>query len=241
MGVALIIGIDRWHKQRDLTVRLLVTAPDEIPLHPDLNRVAMARGKRAFAQYCARCHGASGRADPSNGVPDLRDSDWLYGSGRIDEIERVVLYGIRAGYSKGWNLASMPAFATPVPYSRYQTPSLTPEEVSDVTEYIYAFQHAGFDAAAAARGRLVYEDQSKGVCWDCHGGRAQGDPGIGAPNLSDRIWLYGDGSRDSIRTSISFGRGGTCPGWINTLSADTVIALAVYAHSLSTTTAVTPN
>ena len=127
----------------------------------------------------------------------------------------------------------MPAFATPNPYTRYSTPALTPQDIDDVTEYLYSLQNSSADPIAVARGRKVFYSQSRGLCWDCHGDHAQGDRAIGAPNLTDRIWLYGDGSRRSIRASIAGGRGGSCPAWIGKLSPVTITALAVYTQSLS--------
>lgn len=231
--LALAAALAWWWDIRNQSARLLMAEPDAIPGSPPLNQFAMSRGRPAFARYCAPCHGSAGQGDPLRGVPDLRDRDWLYGSGRVEEIERVVLYGIRSGNTKGWDLASMPAFATPNPYRRYQTPALSPQEIDDVTEYVYSLAHADADRGAAARGKLVFDNQSRGLCWDCHGGHGQGDPGIGAPNLSDSIWLYGDGSRRSIYASIAYGHGGICPAWIGRLSPVTIAALAVFTHSLS--------
>jgi cytochrome c oxidase cbb3-type subunit 3 len=229
LGTAIVHAIS----VRALRARLVMTTPDTATEDPALNAYAIPRGRKAFTRYCASCHGSSGQPDTVRGIPDLRDHDWLYGTGRVEEIEKVILYGIRSGNSKGWNLASMPAFATPNPYKGYKTASLAPEEINDLTEYLYSFQHPDADAATAARGKLAYENQSRGLCWDCHGGRAQGDPSIGAPNLSDGIWLYGDGSRPSIHASIALGHGGSCPAWIGVLDPVTITSLAVYTHSLS--------
>jgi cytochrome c oxidase cbb3-type subunit 3 len=234
-ALALTLAFAHWRFTTDEGTRLLKALPDDIPASEELNSFAMSRGRPAFARYCASCHGSAGQPDTLRGVPDLRDHDWLYGSGRVEEIERVVLYGIRAGNSKGWDLASMPAFGTPNPYRRYPTPSLTPQEIGDVTDYIYSFQHSASDLDAVARGKHVFENQTRGLCWDCHSERGQGDSGIGAPNLRDRVWLYGDGSRRSIYASIVYGRGGSCPAWIGRLSPLTIVALAVYTHSLSQT------
>jgi cytochrome c oxidase cbb3-type subunit III len=231
-GLLVVAAIHWIHVRRD-GARLLRLLPDEIPANRELNAFAMARGRAAFVGRCAPCHGIAGQPDASHGVPDLRDHDWLYGSGRIGELERVILYGIRAGNSKGWNLASMPAFGTPHPYSRYAIPSLTPQELVDVTEYVYSFQHADVDLGAVVRGKQVFEGQTRGLCWDCHGGLGTGDASIGAPNLRDATWLFGDGSRRSIYASIADGRAGSCPAWIGTLSPVTIVAVAVYTHSLS--------
>ena len=226
------LPVAHWVHVTSDEARLLRLLPDEIPANKELNAFAMARGRSAFARRCAGCHGSAGEPDTLHGVPDLRDHDWLYGSGRIGEIERVILYGIRSGNSKGWNLASMPAFGTAHPYSRYAIPSLTPRELADVTEYVYSFQHSDADSVAAVRGKQVFEGQSRGLCWDCHGGLGTGDASIGAPNLRDSIWLFGDGSRRSIHASIAYGRAGICPAWIGKLSPVTIVALAVYTNSL---------
>jgi cytochrome c oxidase cbb3-type subunit 3 len=222
-----------------LRTRLLMAIPDTVPADAALNAYAMSRGKAAFARYCASCHGQRGQGDALRGVPNLGDHDWLYGSGRIVEIERVVLYGIRSGNSKGWKLASMPAYATAVPYKLYQLAPLNPQEISDVTDYILSFQGKSADAAAIERGTKVYRSPVRGLCWDCHGERAQGNPAIGAPNLTDNIWLYGDGSRDSIYNSVAYGHAGSCPAWISRLPPVTIRSLAVYVRNLSSTASAT--
>ncbi|MGA2025040.1 MAG: c-type cytochrome [Steroidobacteraceae bacterium] len=221
------------HSARALRARFLMAVPDSIPADPALNAYAMARGAPAFATHCASCHGAHGQGDSARGIPDLRDHDWLYGSGRIIELERVVLYGIRSANSKGWKLASMPAYARTEPYKLYRLEPLSPAQLRDVTEYILSFQGRATDAQSIARGTKVFRGVERGLCWDCHGDRAQGNSAIGAPNLADDIWLYGDGSRESIYRSIAYGHGGSCPAWISRLSAVTIRAVAVYVHSLA--------
>jgi cytochrome c oxidase cbb3-type subunit III len=221
-----------WREQSQLRSALLRAVPDEVPSNPRLYEAALAAGRPAFARACSGCHRA-GEPNPVRGIPDLRDADWLYGSGRVIEIEKIVLHGIRAGDSKGWDLASMPAFATPRPYEKYKTDPLTPDEISDVTEFLYSLRHPDADAAGAVRGRRVYGGQSRGLCWDCHSANAQGDPAIGAPNLTDAIWLYGNGTRQSIYKSVAHGRKGHCPAWIGKLPFETIRAIALYTYSLS--------
>jgi cytochrome c oxidase cbb3-type subunit III len=221
-----------WRAQSLLRSTLLRAIPDEIPSRPALYEAAQTAGRPAFVRHCSECHGA-GEPNPLNGVPDLRDADWLYGSGRAIEIERVVLYGIRAGNSKGWNLASMPAFATAKPYDKYKTEPLTPADIDDVTEFVYSHRHSDADSAKAERGRHLYANASRGLCWDCHAPDGKGDSAIGAPNLTDAVWLYGDGSRRSIRQSIGYGRKGRCPAWVGKLPFVTIRELALYAYSLS--------
>jgi cytochrome c oxidase cbb3-type subunit 3 len=127
----------------------------------------------------------------------------------------------------------MPAYARREPNPQYHMESLRPGEIDAVTEYLMKLQGQPFDEAVAARGALVYRNQSRGLCWDCHGENAHGNPAIGAPRLTDGTWLYGDGSRTAIRQSIAEGRAGSCPAWTTKLDAATIRALAVWVHHLS--------
>lgn len=216
---------------RAIRARFLMQPADSIPADPELMRFAMSRGPSAYAEHCASCHGARLEGDRRWGVPSLADSDWLYGTGRVTEIERVVLYGIRSGNSKGWDLAHMPAFATPHPYNLYAIPPLTPGAIADVTTYVLSFQHHQSDAAAVTRGNRIFHDPGSGNCVDCHGPDGKGDSAIGAPDLTDAVWLTGDGSRQSIEDTIAHGLVGHCPSWVTRLSPVTIRAIAVYVHA----------
>jgi cytochrome c oxidase cbb3-type subunit 3 len=230
VAVAGVFAVLHLRDVQAVKARFLMADPDGIARDPALMRYALPRGRAAFEAHCSGCHGADMRGNPSLGVPNLADADWLYGSGRVGEIERIVLYGIRSGHSKTQKLADMPAFATPNPYARYKIEPLTPREVDDVTGLLYSFQHPdSVDAATVTRGVLVYH--GTGLCFDCHADHARGDPAIGAPNLTDNIWLYGDGSRQSIKAAISGGLAGICPQWASRLPAETIRAVAVYVHA----------
>jgi cytochrome c oxidase cbb3-type subunit 3 len=207
---------------------LLRIDADAIPGRPRLESFAVARARPLYARHCASCHGATLAGDPGRGAPDLADGDWLYGEGRVSEIEQTLTHGVRSGDAKSRNLASMPAYATPEPYARYHIPPLGPADIRDVTDYLISLSGRPADAAAAGRGEAVFH--GRGGCYDCHGVDAHGDGAIGAPNLGDRIWLYGDGSRAAIAESIAHGRAGACPRWIGVLSAGEIRALAVYVH-----------
>jgi cytochrome c oxidase cbb3-type subunit III len=225
-----VLGIGTWAVQRNvLRARLMIANPDGIPSDGKLNRYALSAGRRGFAAHCASCHGRHLEGDRQLGIPNLADGDWLYGSGRVSEIERIILYGIRSGHPKAWNLASMPAYATPNPYKAYKIEPLTPRDVNDVAAYLYAFRHESPDPDAAVRGARVFS--KTGQCFDCHGSDGRGDAAIGAPDLTDAIWLYGDGSLPSITLSIADGRAGACPPWIDRLAPATIRAIAVYVHA----------
>jgi cytochrome c oxidase cbb3-type subunit 3 len=216
-----------------LRARFLIVPADSIPVDAELMEFALSRGASAYVEHCASCHGAHLQGDPALAVPNLTDHDWLYGTGRVSDIERIILYGIRSGNSKGWDLAHMPAFATPRPYDLYAMVPLSPGDIEDVTTYLLSFHQPQADSAAVQRGKQIFYDTNKGVCNDCHGSDAKGDSAIGAPDLTDAIWLRGDGSRQSIEDTIAHGLAGRCPAWITQLSPVTIRALAVYVYSAS--------
>ena len=212
--------------------QLLRADPDALPGDAMLLRFAVRRGRPLFEARCAACHGASGTGDTVNGVPDLTDNDWLYGTGRPAEIEKVIDYGIRSRNPKAWNLAIMPAYARPQPNPGDKNiQPLTPGEIGDVIEFLMRQQGRPADAAAVSRGAALFTGH--GGCYDCHSLDAKGDSAIGAPNLSDAITLYGDGSRGALYMSIAYGRQGVCPAWITRASAASIRELALYVYSIS--------
>ena len=212
--------------------RLVVADADAPPPAGALGLFARTRGRTLFAQHCADCHGGDGRGDAQAGIPNLTDQDWLYGSGKVSEIETIVTHGVRAFAPKTWKLADMPAFGHARPSAAEPgLKPLTPGEVADLTDYLLALEGRPHDAATADRGRADY--LGPGGCFDCHGQDGRGDPGIGAPNLADRVWLYGHGAREEIARSIREGRRGRCPAWADRLSQAQIREIAIYVHGLS--------
>jgi cytochrome c oxidase cbb3-type subunit 3 len=212
--------------------QLLRADPDALPADAMLLRFAAVRGGTLFLAHCAACHGVSGSGNPANGVPNLTDEDWLYGSGRVAEIERVIDYGIRSRHPKAWNLAIMPAYARPQPNPADKNiQPLSPDEISDLIEFLLRRQGRRADEQAASRGATLFAGHAG--CYDCHSLDAKGDAAIGAPNLTDEITLYGDGSREALYMSIGYGRQGVCPPWINRVSAAGIRELALYVYSIS--------
>jgi cytochrome c oxidase cbb3-type subunit 3 len=229
LGWSGIVLLD-WNREQ----RVLRADVDAIARGSSLYAFASAAGRRQFADHCAVCHGPRGTGARAAGVPDLTDADWLYGTGAASEIERTIAFGIRSRHPKAWNLARMPAYASPQP--SVQEPAiqpLAPREIDDVTEFLFQIRVGHADAALARRGAAIF--QGKGGCYDCHRIDGTGDAAIGAPNLTDAVTLYGDGSRDAIRTSIAFGRQGVCPAWVKTLSPAAIRELALFVYSISHT------
>jgi cytochrome c oxidase cbb3-type subunit 3 len=195
--------------------RIDAAALDEIRADQGLFDFAMAGGRAAFADNCAPCHGTG--AAGAKSYPSLVDDDWLWG-GSADDVHHTILYGIRADNDET-RVNEMPAFV--------KDEMLSAAETGDVTEYVLSLGGRGEDAEAAARGATVFAEQ----CTACHGEDGTGIAELGAPNLTDAIWLYG-GERVDIVQSIGNGRAGMMPAWVDRLDAPTVKMLAIYVHAL---------
>jgi cytochrome c oxidase cbb3-type subunit 3 len=214
-----------------VSAELVRSDPEAIAQDAGLFEAGVARGRPVYLRRCASCHGAGGKGDRTLGAPDLTDRDWLYGHGRVSDIEKVIAHGIRAPDRRGWNLAVMPAYGQLVPSATERVPPLSPDEIAAVTDYLLVLEHRPADAAQAAAGARIYA--GKGGCFDCHTPDAKGDPAIGAPNLTDRVWLYGDGGPTAIAYSITHGRQGLCPAWAGRLSPLRIREAALYVYALS--------
>ena len=212
-GTAAAFAVDHARLQS----RLLASFADELPPDARLHDYARKLAKPAFAEHCAGCHGPIGRNKAKIGVPDLGRGVWLYDFGRVSDIERTILYGIRSGHGKARNVTDMPALGV--------TNQLNDDEIGDTAAYVISLSRPGGDEAAIARGEGLY--QGKGQCFDCHGSDAAGNIDWGTPGFNQGRWLYG-GDPAAVSRSIHDGRHGRCPAWIDQLSAATIRALAVY-------------
>ena len=230
--IPIVLTAGVWLNGRCFEARLLRAEPQLVAFDPVLRDFAVTRGRPLFDAHCARCHGVTSRGDPSKGVPDLTDGDWLFGAGNVSDIEQVISYGIRSYNPRARNLAIMPAFARlrPSPRDSKILP-LSAREIHDLVEFLVRLQRRPADNAAAERGAGLYA--GKAGCYDCHAADAKGDSAVGAPNLADGVTLYGDGSRESLFSSIAYGRQGECPGWLEKLGPAGVRELAVFVSSLS--------
>jgi len=187
---------------------------DAIRRDPELLAFALGGGRSAFAVNCSQCHGAGGVG--AKGYANLNDDDWLWG-GRLEDIERTIRVGIRSGHPDA-RANDMPAFQ--------RDGVLDAAKVDDVAEYVLSLSGRATDSAAAGRGRPLFADN----CAACHGETGRGNTELGAPNLTDGIWLYG-GDKVSVVASIAGSRRGVMPAWEGRLDPVTIKQLAIYVHA----------
>jgi cytochrome c oxidase cbb3-type subunit 3 len=188
----------------------------EIKHNKELMEFAINGGKAAFQNNCAMCHGTG--AAGQKGFPNLNDDDWLWG-GKVEDIYTTLLYGIRANHEKT-RAAAMPAFGT--------DKILSKDEIGKVTDYVLSFSNQkNENEKNFAQGKEIFTNN----CAVCHGAQGKGNREVGAPNLSDKIWLYG-GTKEEIIYTITHSRNGVMPAWIERLDDNTIKQLAIYIHSL---------
>lgn len=171
---------------------------------------AQAIGQRLFLTYCAQCHGSDARGN--KGYPNLTDNDWLYG-GEPESIKTTLLKG-RNGV--------MPPMAAAVG---------TDKDIENVAHYVISLSGSASDPIKASFGKEKF-----GACVACHGAEGMGNPALGAPNLSDKTWLYG-GSVATIMETIRGGRNNVMPAFGEFLGEAKVHLLASYVWGLSNSSA----
>jgi len=200
----------------DKMVALGAASLADIEKDPALLALARARGKTVFGDNCAACHGSG--AAGAKGFPNLNDDDWLWG-GSLDQIMQTIQYGARSGHAQTHE-GQMLAFG--------KDGTLKKEEIVTVANYVRSLSglptRPGYDAAAGAK---IFADN----CTTCHGDAGKGNQDVGAPNLTDKIWLYGSDEATIIET-VTNGRAGVMPAWVGRLDPSTIKAMAVYVHSL---------
>lgn len=166
---------------------------------------AREMGQRLFLNSCAQCHGSD--AGGAKGFPNLTDGDWLYG-GSPENIKTTLING-RAGV--------MPPF-----------PQLDSNQIVDVANYVRSLSGLPVDSAKATRGAEVF----KANCVACHGVDGKGNIALGAPNLTDKTWLYG-GSEATIVETLTKGRMAMMPAQDKVLSPEKIHLLTAYVWGLS--------
>ncbi len=175
---------------------------------------AMGIGQRLYLNNCAQCHGSDGKG--STGFPNLADGDWL-GAGTHDYVKTVIVEG---------RMGVMPPMAAAVGSG---------EDVKNVAQYVLSLSGSAHDSVAAQLGKPKFA-----VCAACHGPEGKGNPALGAPNLTDKIWLHGWGEQ-AIVNIITQGKNNAMPAQGRLLTPEQVHVLGAYVLSLSQTTRVAGN
>lgn len=187
-----------------------------IPADPELLSFATNAGAAVFRTNCSQCHGSGAAGVQAAGYPNLLDDDWLWG-GDMEAIHYTVSHGIRNTENPDARYSEMPAYAD----------MFSEEEIAQVTHYVLTLSGQEADATPAAAGEPLFLDN----CAACHGDDGKGLRDLGAPNLTDAIWLYG-GSADAIAAQITAPRNGVMPHWNERLSEADIRAVATYVHGL---------
>jgi cytochrome c oxidase cbb3-type subunit 3 len=167
---------------------------------------AHAIGERLFLTYCAQCHGSDARGN--KGFPNLTDGDWLHG-GDPATIKTTIMHG---------RIGQMPPMAAALGSDK---------DVENVAHYVRSLSGLTTEPIKVAFGKPKFA-----ACAACHGADGHGNQALGAPNLTDKVWLYG-GSADTIMETIRKGRTNTMPAFDAFLGEPKVHLLAAYVWSLS--------
>lgn len=175
------------------------------------NEEALASGRRIFLHNCAVCHGSDAAGTPGS-YPNLADGDWLWG-GSSEKIVETLTKG-RIG-----NMPKYGALANP-----------TEEDMVAVANYVHELGGRDSDANLAAKGKELYNKS----CIACHGADGTGNQLLGAPNLTDDIWLYSyDGTIDDIVSQLENPKNHVMPAWLDSLGEQKIKVVAAYVYSLS--------
>jgi cytochrome c oxidase cbb3-type subunit 3 len=172
---------------------------------------AMGIGQRLFLNTCAQCHGSDARG--SRGFPNLTDQDWL-GAGTPEYIEKTITEG---------RVGQMPPMSAAVG---------TAEDVRNVANYVLSLSNSPNNSVAAELGKPKFV-----ICAACHGPDGKGNPTIGSPNLTDKIWLHGFGEQ-AIINMVTNGKINVMPAQGRLLTPEQIHVLGAYVWSLSRGTAV---
>ena len=185
-----------------LYARFDAMKPEEMAGDPQ----AMAIGDRLFMNNCAQCHGSDARG--SKGFPNLADTDWLYG-GSPEKIRETIENG---------RVGNMPPMAAAVG---------TPDDVRNLSNYVLSLSGSPHDSLRASLGKSKFV-----ACAACHGMDGKGNQALGAPNLTDDIWLHGWGE-GAITAMINNGKVNQMPAQSGKLTPSQIGVLASYVWGLS--------
>ncbi|MEM1104604.1 MAG: cytochrome-c oxidase, cbb3-type subunit III [Pseudomonadota bacterium] len=214
-NVDMAVAALKEQRSEQMQALLTIETAEDIERDPQLMQYAMTAGASLFGDNCATCHGAGGQGFA--GYPALVDDAWIWG-GTLDAIQTTLHYGIRAAH---------PETRINVMQGYGKDGILDRTQIGDLVEYVVQISGREANSEAATRGAALFEAE----CTSCHGVNGAGDQSLGAPNLTDAVWLYG-GDRKIIRETLYYGRAGVMPYWTDRLTDEEIKALAIYVHAL---------
>ena len=175
---------------------------------PDIARDDQARdiGQRLFLNNCAQCHGSDAKG--GRGFPNLTDGDWLYG-GAPEQIQQTITEG-RHGVMPAWSAA------------------IKPDEASAIAQYVHSLSGLAHDPLRINAGKRGFET----YCVACHGIDGKGNQALGAPNLTDGVWLYGSSEATIVETILN-GRDNQMPAQKQNLTPEQIRLLAAWVWGQS--------
>jgi cytochrome c oxidase cbb3-type subunit 3 len=185
-----------------LYARFDAMAPEQVALDPQARHI----GEHLFLNNCAQCHASDARG--TKGFPNLTDGDWLYG-GSPEQIRTSITQG-RQG--------NMPPMAAVVGL---------PEDVKNLAHHVLSLSGSPHDSLRAALGKGKF-----GACAACHGADAKGNQALGAPNLTDKVWLHGWGE-EVIVAMVTQGKLNQMPAQEGRLTPSQIHVLSAYVWGLS--------
>ncbi len=205
------------HKKEVAAVEAQVKPRFDKYLKMDLRAVAadkeaMEMGGRLFQTYCMQCHGATAQGSRDKGFPNLTDKDWQWG-GTPEAIVETISNG---------RVGMMP------PYGGNPDAVGGEAGAKEVANYVRSLSGLKHDGALAAKGKARFD----AVCFACHGQDGKGMQAVGAPNLTDKVWLYGSSEAKIVET-ITLGRTNQMPAWKDFLGDAKIHLLAAYVLNLS--------
>lgn len=198
----------------EISAQLASADLDNLLENEELNRFAISAGGAVFRTNCSQCHGSG--AAGAVGYPNLLDDDWLWG-GDFENIAYTVRHGIRNEEDWDARYSEMTAYDE----------IFTNEEVDAVVQHVRAISGQEHDAVLAEAGTEIFLDN----CAACHGDDGTGNRDLGAPNLTDAIWLYG-GDVATLEETVRYARFGVMPPWAERLTEAEINAVTAYVHQL---------
>ncbi|MEQ9491400.1 MAG: cytochrome-c oxidase, cbb3-type subunit III [Alphaproteobacteria bacterium] len=201
-----------------LVARIAETDVGDIADDAELQRFATAGGASAYKVYCSQCHGSGAQGAEAQGYPNLNDDAWLWG-GTVEDIYTTIAHGVRYEQDEDTRFSEMPAFG--------RDGILSGDEIKALAHYVRSLSNLEHNGELAASAATLFADN----CAACHGEDGTGMREVGAPNLADAVWHYGQETSQLI-AQIRNPKHGVMPAWYDRLGDVEVKRLAVYIHSL---------